>query len=89
MASITTVKTKLYGLFIIIILFSCKKKYTCTCSAATQANGFNTFTDTYIVKERKKNNAIIECAKKSQQYDYLVGTTQSYGTVLFVSCGIN
>ena len=90
MVTVTTLKTKfILGLSILSLLTSCKKTYTCSCSAATQTNGFNTFSDTYTIKERKENDAISNCAKKSTDYDYLIGTQQSYGTVLFVSCNIN
>lgn len=76
------------SLIITAALSSCKKSYICTCSAATQTNGFNTFSDVYYIKERKEKKAIESCAAKSRNYDNIVGTQQSYGTVLFVSCSI-
>ncbi len=68
---------------------SCKKSYTCTCAAATQSNGFNTFQEKYTIKERKKDDAIEACSMKTKEYDHLIGTQQSYGTVMFINCNID
>ncbi len=74
--------------FITILNYSCKKKFDCVCSAATQTNGFNTFADHYTVKERNKKKAEEACIEKTKNYDNLVGTQQSYGVVLFTNCDL-
>lgn len=86
---VTTSKMKFYySLLIVSISFSCKKQYNCTCQAATQSNGFTELNDNYTIKKRKKEDAQIECAKKSQNYDNIVGTNQGFGNILFVNCGL-
>lgn len=67
------------SLSLIFIFTSCKKEYTCECKTIDPHQGFIN-PETYHVKEKNKDDAMVNCAK---QYD------QSGKATNGISCVVN
>ena len=66
------------GLFAVLFTTSCKKDYTCECTASYTYNGItspNVEVDETTIKDASKHAAKANCLDMEQTYTYSYGTT--------------